>query len=237
MMYDRVWLAGMLVAASFCGGALATLLLGGRVEAQGPRAVTTPQVNLVDDGGALRGVLSASDESGGPSLALHDGEGRVRGRFRVGPSGAPAFDLFNADGAPRFSARLTGDDDTLVVVGDDQRRHSVLGTASGTPVLSFADGRRGRLQMQLGSGGAPSVILFGGDGQRSAALTVDAGDTPLLTLYEAGRPRVTLGVVQQAALINMSGAAESRLVIGVAAEGRASVTFIDEQGQVVAELP
>ena len=236
MRHERVLLAGMLLAASFCGGALATLLLGGQVEAQSPRAVTTPQVNLVDAGGTLRGVLTAADESGGPSLAFHDGEGRVRGLFRVGPSGAPAFNLLNADGAPRFSARLAGDD-TLVVVGDDQRRHSVLGTASGTPVLSFADGRRGRLQMQLGTGGAPGVVLFGGDGQRSAALTVDDSDTPLLTLYEAGRPRVTLGVVQEAAVINMSGAPESRLVIGVSGDGRASVTFIDRQGRVVAELP
>ena len=235
MRHERVLLAGMLLAASFCGGALATLLLGGQVEAQSPRAVTTPQVNLVDAGGTLRGVLTAADESGGPSLAFHDGEGRVRGLFRVGPSGAPAFNLLNADGAPRFSARLAGDD-TLVVVGDDQRRHSVLGTASGTPVLSFADGRRGRLQMQLGTGGAPGVVLFGGDGQRSAALTVDDSDTPLLTLYEAGRPRVTLGVVQEAAVINMSGAPESRLVIGVSGDGRASVTFIDRQGRVVAEL-
>jgi hypothetical protein len=80
-------------------------------------------------------------------------------------------------------------------------------------------------------------VFFGGDGQRSAALTVDDSDTPLLTLYESGRPRVTLGVVQQAAVINMTGASESRLVIGVAGEGRASVTFIDPEGQVVAELP
>ena len=236
MKHERVLLAGMLLAASFCGGALAALLLGGRVEAQGPRAVTTSQVNLVDAAGTLRGVLSASDERGGASLALHDAEGQVRGVFRVEQGGTPAFGLLNADGAPRFSARLAGDD-TLVVVGDDRRRHSVLGSASGTPVLSFADGRRGRLQMQLGTGGAPGVVLFGGDGQRSAALTVGEGDTPLLTFYEAGRPRVTLGVVQQAAVINMTGAAESRLVIGVAGEGRASVTFVDREGQVVAELP
>ena len=236
MTNDRVLLAGMLVAASFCGGALATLLLGGRVEAQTPRAVTTPQVNLVAADGTLRGVLTASDQRGGPSLTLHDAAGRARGVFRVGPDGAPAFELLNADGAPRFSARLPGDD-TLVVVGDDQRRHSVLGSASGTPILSFADGRRGRMQMQLGAAGAPAVVLFGRDGQRSAALTVDDSDTPLLTFYEAGRPRVTLGVVQQAAVINMTGAAQSRLVIGVAGEGRASVTFVDQQGQVVAELP
>ncbi len=236
MRHERVLLAGMLVAASFCGGALATLLLGGQVEAQSPRAVTTPQVNLVDAGGTLRGVLSAADERGGPSLAFHDAAGQVRGVFGVAPNGAPAFDLLNAAGAPRFSARLTGDD-TLVVVGDDQSRHSVLGSASGTPVLSFADGRRGRLQMQLGTSGAPSVVLFGGDGQRSAALTVDDSDTPLLTLYAAGRPRVTLGVVQQAAVINMTGASESRLVIGVAGEGRASLTFVDPQGRIVAELP
>lgn len=247
MMDEKTKTAGMLLAASFCGGALASLLLGRPVEAQPPQAVTTSQVNLVDSGGSLRGILSAADERGQPSLAFHDADGRVRGRFGVERSGAPAIDLWNAAGERRLSVRVAGDDALLVVGGDEpaqddrndgsDARRVVFGAAAGTPILGFADGRRSRMQLRLGEGGAPSLVLFGRDGSRRAAVTVDGDDTPLMTLYDAGRPRVTLGVVQQAAVLDMSGAAESRLVVGVAGNGRPSVTFVDEAGQVVGELP
>lgn len=247
MMDEKTKTAVMLLAASFCGGALASLLLGGPVGAQGPQAVTTTQVNLVDAGGSLRGILSAADERGQPSLAFHDADGRVRGRFGVERSGAPAIDLWNAAGERRLSVRVAGDDALLVVGGDepaqgsrddgDGARRVVFGSAAGTPVLDFAAGRRSRMQLQLGEGGAPSLVLFGRDGSRRAAVTVGGDDTPLMTLYDAGRPRVTLGVVRQAAVLNLSGAAESRLVVGVAGNGRPSVTFVDEAGQVVGELP
>lgn len=247
MMDEKTKTAVMLLAASFCGGALASLLLGGPVGAQGPQAVTTTQVNLVDAGGSLRGILSAADERGQPSLAFHDADGRVRGRFGVERSGAPAIDLWNAAGERRLSVRVAGDDALLVVGGDepaqgsrddgDGARRVVFGLAAGTPVLDFAAGRRSRMQLQLGEGGAPSLVLFGRDGSRRAAVTVGGDDTPLMTLYDAGRPRVTLGVVRQAAVLNLSGAAESRLVVGVAGNGRPSVTFVDEAGQVVGELP
>lgn len=247
MMDEKTKTAVMLLAASFCGGALASLLLGGPVGAQGPQAVTTTQVNLVDAGGSLRGILSAADERGQPSLAFHDADGRVRGRFGVERSGAPAIDLWNAAGERRLSIRVAGDDALLVVGGDepaqgsrddgDGARRVVFGSAAGTPVLDFAAGRRSRMQLQLGEGGAPSLVLFGRDGSRRAAVTVGGDDTPLMTLYDAGRPRVTLGVVRQAAVLNLSGAAESRLVVGVAGNGRPSVTFVDAAGQVVGELP
>lgn len=247
MMDEKTKTAVMLLAASFCGGALASLLLGGPVGAQGPQAVTTTQVNLVDAGGSLRGILSAADERGQPSLAFHDADGRVRGRFGVERSGAPAIDLWNAAGERRLSVRVAGDDALLVVGGDepaqgsrddgDGARRVVFGSAAGTPVLDFAAGRRSRMQLQLGEGGAPSLVLFGRDGSRRAAVTVGGDDTPLMTLYDAGRPRVTLGVVRQAAVLNLSGAAESRLVVGVAGNGRPSVTFVDAAGQVVGELP
>lgn len=247
MMDEKTKTAVMLLAASFCGGALAALLLGGPVGAQGPQAVTTTQVNLVDAGGSLRGILSAADERGQPSLAFHDADGRVRGRFGVERSGAPAIDLWNATGERRLSVRVAGDDALLVVGGDEPAqgdrdggsgaRRVVFGSAAGTPVLDFAAGRRSRMQLQLGEGGAPSLVLFGRDGSRRAAVTVGGDDTPLMTLYDAGRPRVTLGVVRQAAVLDLSGTAESRLVVGVAGNGRPSVTFVDEAGQVIGELP
>lgn len=235
MTHNRVTMVGMLLMTSFCGGALASVVLGARVEAQGPQAVTTTQVNLVDEDGVLRGVLSASDERGTASLTFYDSDGRPRGLFGVERDG-PVLRLQNAAGEPRVFARVAAED-ALLSVGDDQRMHAVLASAAGVPVFSLMDAERGRVQLQLAENGAPSLIFSGRDGQRRAAVTVDDGETPVMTFYEGGRPRVTIGVVQQAAVLNMTGAAESRVVIGVASNGRASVTIVNEAGEVVGELP
>ncbi len=236
MKHERVLLAGMLLAASFCGGALATLLLGGQVEAQSPRAVTTSQVNLVDADGVLRGVLSARDERRQASLAFYDADGRTRARLGVGPQGDPEFELRNAAGEPRLSAGVTRDDG-LLIVGDERQAHGVLGSAEGIPLLSFADGRQVRIRLQMGEDGRPSVVLAGADGQRSAELSMDSDDAPLLTLYHAGRARVRLGVVAQATVINVSGPGQSRVVVGVAADGFPSVSLYDDAGEAIGAIP
>lgn len=236
MTDNRVVMASLLLLTSFLGGAFASLVLGTRVEAQGDLAVTTTQLNLVDDEGMIRGLLSARDETGATSLTLFDSNGQPRSVFAVGPDGRPGVRLQNAAGEARLAARVSGED-TLLIVGDDRETHGVFASASGVPVLSFADGQRGRVQLQLAPSGSPSLIFSGRDGQRSASMTVDDNDTPVMTLYENGRPRVTLGIVQQAAVLNMTGAADSRVVIGVAGNGRPSVTIVDQAGQVVGELP
>ena len=226
----------MLVAAAFCGGALASLLLGPPARAQGGEALTASQVNLVDAGGMLRGVLSARDERGQASLAFYDADGRTRARFGVSPQGDPELELGNAAGEARLAAAVTGDD-ALLTIGDERQAHGVLGAAAGVPLLSFGDGRQARMQLQMGEDGRPSVVLAGADGQRSAALSMDGDDAPLLTLYHAGRQRVTLGVVQETAVINVSGPGQSRVVVGVAADGYPSVTLYDDAGERVASLP
>lgn len=236
MRRDMAVMAGMLVAAAFCGGVLANLLLGVPAGAQGPAAVTTAQVNLVDAGGTLRGVLSAQDESGQPSLAFYDADGQPRARLGIGADGDPALDLRNAAGEPRLAAGVTRDD-ALLVVGDERRTHGVFGSVAGLPLLSFADGQQSRMQLQMGEDGRPSVVLAGGDGQRSAALSMDSDDAPLMTLYHAGRARVTVGVVQQAAVINLNGLGQARVVLGVGADGHPSVTFFDDAGEAIGTIP
>ena len=228
--------AGMLLAAAFCGGALASLLLGAPARAQGGETVTASQVNLVDGGGALRGVLSARDDRGQASLAFYDADGRTRARLGVDPQGDPALELSNTAGEARLAAAVTRDD-ALLTVGDERQAHGVLGAAAGVPLLSFGDGRQARMQLQMGEDGRPSVVLAGADGQRSAALSMDGGDAPLLTLYHAGRARVTLGVVQEQAVINVSGPGQSRVVVGVAADGYPSVTLYDDAGEAVGSIP
>lgn len=240
MRRDTAVTAGMLLAAAFCGGALASLLasllVGAPAGAQGVETVTAAQFNLVDAGGGLRGVLSARDESGQPSLALYDTGGQPRARLGLGPDGNPALELRNAAGEPRFSAGVIRDD-TQLLVGDEQQAHGMFGATAGAPLLTFADGRQGRMQLRMGADGRPSVVLVGGDGQRSAALTMDREDSPLLTLYEAGRARVTVGVVQQAAVINLNGPGLSRVVVGVGADGHPSVTFYDDDGMAMGTIP
>lgn len=233
---DAAATAIMLVAAAFCGGALASLLPGAPARAQGGEALTVSQVNLVDAGGMLRGVLSARDERGQASLAFYDADGRTRARFGVGPQGDPELELGNAAGEARLAAAVTGDD-ALLTVGDERQAHGVLGAAAGVPLLSFGDGRQARMQLQMGEDGRPSVVLAGADGQRSAALSMDGDDAPLLTLYHAGRQRVTLGVVQEAAVINVSGPGQSRVVVGVAPDGYPSVSLYDEAGEVIGAIP
>lgn len=236
MMNDKTLMVGLVLVSSFLGGAMASLLFDGRLDAQGPQAITASQVSLVDPDGVIRAILTGRDEAGMASLTFFDAEAQPRAMFGVQPSGGPAFRLLNGGGEDRLSARVSGDD-ALLIVGDDRRTHGVFGSSSGLPVLSFADGQRGRAQLQLGPAGAPSLIFSGRDGQRAASVTVDDTDTPVVTLYERGRPRVTLGIVQEAAVLNMTGTADSRVVVGVAGNGRPSVTIVDQAGQVVGELP
>ena len=233
---DAAVAALMLLAAAFCGGALASLLVGAPAMAQGGEALTASQVNLVDAGGMLRGVLSARDERGQASLAFYDADGRTRARFGVSQQGDPELELRNAAAEARLAASVTGDD-ALLTVGDERQAHGVLGAAAGVPLLSFGDGRQARMQLQMGADGRPSVVLAGADGQRSAALSMDSEDAPLLTLYHAGRARVTLGVVQEAAVINVSGPGQSRVVVGVAADGFPSVSLYDDAGEAIGAIP
>ena len=235
MRHEKSLMMGGMLAASLCGGMMANLLVG-HVGAQGPSVVTTTQLNLVDGNGALRGVLSAVNDNGMTALTLSDDDGRDRAVFGVERDGAPVLRLRDAAGQDRLGARLSRQDAHLVI-GDDRRRHALLSSVAGAPLLSLADGGNRRVQLHLGVDGQPSLVLFGREGQRSAAVTVDSSDTPLVTLYDDGRARLTLGVVQQAVVANFSDVSRPRLVIGVADDGRPSINFLNETGEVVQGLP
>ena len=237
MLQKRTLMIIGMLAASLVGGAVTNFFLGERLMAQAPASiVTTHQVNLVAEGGQLRGVLSAQDERGQASMAFYDGAGQVRGLFGIQPDGTPVIRLFNSDGHRRLLITALGDD-ALIVVGDEGSGNGVFGAVGGTPVLSFF-GDRGlsRVQMQISDGGLPQLALFTSEGERAVTITVGADDAPFLTLYEAGRQRATLGVMQQSMVVNLSDAVRPRLVFGVAKDGRPSINFMDESGNVVQEL-
>ena len=222
------------LVAGLVGGLAATLLTSG-AQAQAD-VVTARQVNLVDDSGRLRGVLSGRDERGLASIAFYDPQGQVRGVFGAEDDGTPVVRLLDTGGQRRLVAEVQGES-ALVVVGEQDGRNGMLASIGGTPVLSLADRGRSRLQMQLADDGAPSLDLLTTQGQRGARVVVDSSDAPVVTLYEEGTRRVALAVIQRAAVLNFSDPTRQRLVVGVAQNGRPSISFLNENGEVAQELP
>ena len=224
------------------GGALTETWVAGRVSAaevagvQASEVVTTRQINLVDASGALRAILSARDERGMASLAFYDFEGQVRSVVGLENTGRPFLRFLTSDGRRRLQATLENDD-ALVIAGDESDRAGMFGTIGGSPVMNFGVAGANRLRLQLNRAGQPNLGLFDAEGRRGATLVLDESEAPLLTLYQQGLPRATLGVVQDATVFNMGNATQTRLVMGVNADGFPSLSFYDDEGQLFEQLP
>ena len=170
------------------------------------------------------------------SLSFYDTAGQVRGVIGIDENEMPLVRLFDQAGQSRLQL-LVQDGDGLVIVGDENARSGVFGIAGGSPLLSLFDAGRSRARLQVASDGSPSLRLFDGDGRQSIGLAVGASDAPLMTFHDQGHLRAVFGVQEQAAVLNMADAQQVRLVIGVARDGRPSVSFLSENGQLVQELP
>ena len=246
MMLRRVLpLIGMMLMSligGVLGGALTETWVAGRVSAaevsgvQASDVVTTRQVNLVDASGALRAILSAQDERGMPSLAFYDFEGQMRSVVGLGNAGRPLLRFLTSDGRRRLLATLENDD-AVVIAGDESDRTGMFGTIGGSPVMNFAAAGANRLRLQLNRAGQPNLGLFDAEGRRGAMMVLDGTEAPLLTLYQQGRARATLGVVQDTTVLNMGNATQTRLVMGVNADGFPSLSFYDDGGQIFEQLP
>ena len=236
MIYRHSVLAVGIFLTSMLGGVLGGLLLDGRVSAQGADVVTATQINVVDDAGQLRAVLTGRDERGLPSLSFYDGAGQVRGVVGLEPGDTPVLRLYDTAGVGRLVATVQGES-ALVVVGEDGERTALLGAIGNTPVLSLAQGEQPRARVQLDASGAPFLGMFDDAGQRAVSLSVDSANSPFVTFYQDGRSRAALGVVQSAAVLNLSDMDRARLVMGVADTGWPSLSFIDEAGDVMQQLP
>jgi len=202
-----------LLAGSVLGGALGSWLLDAGVSAQGPAVVTTTQLNVVDEAGRLRAILAGRDAAGLTSLELYDMEGRVRTVLAVDEAAGPVLRMLTAAGQDRLVATLQGED-AVLVLGDDRAGNTFVGTLGGAPLVSLSQADRPRARLQLDARGSPALGLYGTSGERAADLGVDTTDAPVLTLYERGRPRTTLGVVQGTSVLNMADANRVRLVMG-----------------------
>lgn len=230
-------IAATAVAASAAGGLLGAVLPVRAAAQAPPGIVTTAQVNLVDRAGRLRGVLSAEDERGMASLALFGPDGGPRAVLAAAPDGAPTFEMYDGARTLRVHATIQGTA-PIVAVTADGGRQAILGGLSGVPALTLADGAQTRTEVGLTAGGLPGVHLIGPAGQRQVSLTVDREGQALVTMRDAGgRSRASLGVVQGATVVNLSDQMRTRVVMGVAPDGRATLSFLDEAGQVVRTLP
>lgn len=236
MQYQKTFVMAGLVGASMLGGAVGGVLVSGTVAAQVGQVVTATQVNLVDASGRLRAVLAARDERHMTSISFYDATGQVRGVMGLEENGTPLIRLTDAQGQRRLQAFLEGED-VFVIAGGDTGQSALFGTVGDTPMLNLSDRQRDRVRLQLSPEGRPGLGLFDSDGQRAATMETDTRGAPFITLYEDGRSRATMGVTQQTAVLNMSDAERPRLVLGVAENGVASMSFLDENGEVEAQLP
>ena len=195
MQFQKILLVTGMLLMSLVGGVIGGLLVDAPVFAervQGPGAVTTTQVNLVDADGQLRAVLAGRDERRMASLSFYDPGGQVRGIVGIDESGTPLVRLLDPAGQSRFTALVRGND-PLVIVGDEAAQSAVFGSVGGSPLLSLFDAGQSRTRLQLAPDGSPSFGLFDQGGRQSIALTVDAANAPLMTLHEEGRVRGAFG--------------------------------------------
>ena len=246
MAIRRMFLVSGMMFMSLVGGVIGGALTGGwttrgvlAAEVAGTQpsdVVTTRQVNIVDASGALRAILSARDERGMASLAFYDFDGQARSIVGIENEGRPFLRFLTSDGRRRLLATLENDD-ALVIAGDESDRAGVFGTNGGSPVMNFRMGGSNRLRLQLNRSGQPNLGLFDAEGRRGATIVLDQTEAPLLTLYQQGHARATLGVVQDMTVFNMGNATETRLVMGVNADGHPSLSFYDETGQIFEQLP
>ena len=238
-MVNRILLIASLCFASLVGGAVGGILVDSQVIAartQPLAAVTTTQVNIVDADSRLRAVLSGQDERSMASLSFYDPDGQVRAIVGLDASGVPLVHLLSPAGDNRLTASVVGDD-AVIVVGSERARSGVLGVVGGVPVLSLDDVGQSRARVQVNQDGSSSLGFFDDRGAQSLVMTVDAAGAPLMTLHDEGATRLALGVQEQAAVLNMFDSIQPRLVIGVARNGRPSVSFLDESRQIIQELP
>ena len=151
-------------------------------------------------------------------------------------AGTPVLELYDGAGQPRLSASVDGET-AMIVAGARGEGQGYFGVIGGAPQVTLRDGARNRLQLLLSASGRPRAFLADGSGRPGLDLSVGGDDMPRVGLAAAGQLRALLTVAQNAVVLNLRDTERSRLVLGVADNGRPSVNFLDDDGEVVVEIP
>ena len=170
------------------------------------------------------------------SLSFYDSAGQVRSIVGIDENEIPLVRLLDQAGQSRLNA-LVQDGDGLVIAGDEDTQSGVFGIAGGSPLLSLLEAGRSRARLQVAPDGSPSLRLFDGDGRQTSGLTVGASEAPLMTsmIRDSSGPRSASRSRRWSS--TWPTTQQVRLVIGVARDGRPSVSFLSENGQPIQELP
>lgn len=163
-------LAGVcILTASFAGGGLSHWLLSaGEARAQEaghPKYVRAKDLYIIDESTeTVRAVINVSDD-GTMVFNVRDKDGRSRFTLQSDrASGHPELKLLDADGRTRVK---------LVTLSD------------GRPVMHLL-GQSGRSAVQLSVEDTPRIALTDKSGAVRADLSLDAGGSASLTIYDAG---------------------------------------------------
>ncbi len=142
---------------------------GGKVRAILGAQNETAGLMLLDGNGQNVAELAVSDEFGGTTLSLYDLRGSLRVSLDLDHEGSPTLGLYDLAGESRVS----------------------LGIAEGnTPVFDFT-GPYGeaRMSFEVDEDGLPSFVLMDGNGNDRASIRVDRKGNPFIEFFDAdGRP-------------------------------------------------
>lgn len=237
MRRERALMVVSMLLASCFGGMVMHLFFESGVRAQGrPDVLTTSQLNVVSDNGNLRGVLAGTDERGMASLTFYDDFGQVRSILGLQPDGTPVIRLLDSNGQARLFATVQGED-AVAVLGGDTGPQVMVGTIQGSTLLRMGDRTQSRLQLQVTPTGLPHVALSDQAGNEALSLAVASNAAPEVVLSTQGRSKAIMTVAEGATLLNLYDSDQPRLVIGVAANGRPSVSFLNQNGEITDEVP
>lgn len=237
MRRERLLMVISMLVASCFGGMAMHLFFESGVRAQGrPEVLTASQLNIVSDNGTLRGVLAGTDERGMASLTFYDDFGQVRSLVGLQPDGTPVIRLLDSNGQARLFAAVQGDD-AVAVLGADTGPQVMVGSIQGSTLIRLGEQTENRLQLQVTPTGLPRVALSDQTGNEALSLSVASNAAPEVALSTEGQTRAIMTVAEGATLLNLYDSDQPRLVLGVAANGRPSVSFLNQNGEITDEVP
>lgn len=120
-------------------------------------------------------------------FALVDNKGVERAAMATDDTGSPSLAMFNSDGRPRFILALDAEDAMVITIADSKGNSRLaIDDSTGRPRICFSDedGRSGFI-LTIGEGGHP-LVSWEQDGRKMCAiLMADRDDYPEILFLNA----------------------------------------------------